>query len=141
MKRLLLTLLVLALPAMAGSYTVTTTTAQDTKLTRAMTRQNRLTCAQYGLTASCTQVQARKAYCEQNGFGGVANCTGANTVDVYSDVPTFLQRETVRLVLASLAAALEAEDRAAFAAAQETATKAQKDAACQSLGLPAGCLP
>lgn len=141
MKRLLLALTLLALPAMAGSYTVTTTTAQDTKLTRAMARQNKITCAQYGLPASCTQPQARKAYCERNGFGGIATCAGANTVDIYADVQSYWQRETVRLVLDKLAADLEADDKVAFEAAKAAATKAQKDAACAALGLPARCLP
>lgn len=141
MKRLLLALTLLALPAMAGSLTTATTAAQDARLTRGVARQNRLTCAQYGLPASCTQTQARKAYCEQNGFGGIATCAGATSVDIYADVQSYWQRETVRLALDKLAADLDAEDKAAFEAARAAATKAQKDAACTALGLAAGCLP
>lgn len=141
MNRLLILLcLLMPLPALSGTLTTTTTAAQDTKLTKARARQNRITCAQYGLPASCTQPQARKAYCERNGFGGISTCAGSTSVDIYSDVQTFWQRESVRLVIDSLTATLDAEDKAAFAAAQEAATKAQKDAACAALGLAAGCL-
>lgn len=141
MKRLLLALTLLALPAMAGTLTTTTTAPQDAKLTKAMARQNKITCAQYGLPASCTQPQARKAYCEKNGFGGISTCVGATSVDIYADVQSYWQRETVRLVLDKLAADLDADDKAAFEAAKKAATKAQRDAACAALGLAAGCLP
>ena len=72
--RLLLAALLLAAPAFAGSYTITTSAANDAALTRAMTRANRLTCAAYGLPASCTQVQARQEFCRRAQFGGVTTC-------------------------------------------------------------------
>lgn len=166
MRKLLLAFLLLAVPAFAGSYTITTTAGQDTTLTRAMTRANRQTCAAYGLGPSCTQTQARQEFCRRAQFGGVttcvpdptstpqnpkppvctttplvSNCAGATQVDVFADVPSFLQREVLALVKDAYGKNNDADDLAAFEAARKAATNAQKNALCAAVGLSNGCLP
>lgn len=142
MKRLLiLAVLILSLPALAGSYTLTTTAAQDAILTRTVARTNAATCLYYGLSVGCTQAQARKAFCRAANLGDVANCDGATQVDIYADVPTFLQREVVRLVKEAYGPQAQADDAAAAKTAFEAMTVAQKNAQCAALGLAAGCSP
>lgn len=143
MKRfaILAVLSLLSLPAFAGSYTLTTTAAQDAILTRTVARTNAATCLYYGLSVDCTQAQARKAFCRAASLGDVANCDGATQVDIYADVPTFLQREVVRLVKETYGPRAQADDAAAAKAAFEAMTVAQKNAQCAALGLAAGCVP
>jgi hypothetical protein len=158
MKYFFLILTLLASPLLAGSYTLTTTAPQDTALTRAMNRANAATCKYWGQTVGCTQAQARREFCRRAGFGGVTTCTdpanpatctttplvavcdGSNQVDVFTDVPTFLQREVVNMVRDTYSATSIADDKAAFQAALDAANQAKKDAACVALGLLAGCL-
>ena len=74
MKRLGLLLAVLLFPAFAQAqeaYTVNATAGQVTRLTKAVTIQNRQTCAASGFPASCTQAQV----CVQANAGGGAACT------------------------------------------------------------------
>lgn len=152
MKRLLLLLTLLALPAFAGTYSITTSASQDAKLDKARVRANRATCQYYSLPGSCTQTQAREQFCKRANFGGqpvegggttplVSNCDGATQVDVYTTVQKFLDGEIVRLVRDEYGPKNDAENKAAFDTAKAAATQAQKDQACAALGLPAGCLP
>ena len=60
MKRLALLLTFLLFPAFAQAqeaYTVNATAAQVTRLTKAVTIQNRQTCAASGFVPTCTQAQ------------------------------------------------------------------------------------
>lgn len=139
MKRLIPLLLLIALPAVGGSYTITTTANQDNVLTRAVARANRETCKFYGQPAGCTQAQARKEFCRRAGFGSVAACDGSGQVNVYADVASYLQDQTIDMVKSTQQAKNAHDDAAAFAAALAAANQAQKDAACVALGLAAGC--
>lgn len=138
--RLILLLTFLASPLLAGSYTITTTTQQDTRLNRAVARANRLTCVRYGLKVGCTQAQARNAYCQRS-TGAPAPCTGSTQIDIHSDVAAFLQAETVRLVRDQWGPQGDQDAKAALLEEADKATAAKKDAACVALGLAAGCLP
>lgn len=140
-KLLIIAVLLLALPAWAGSYTLTTTTTQDNVLARTVSRTNAATCRYYGLPVGCTQPQARRAFCRAANLGDVATCEGANQVDIYADVASFLQREVVRLVRETYGPQAQADDAAAAKAAFESMTVAQKNAQCAALGLAAGCNP
>lgn len=126
MKKLL-ALLLLAAPAFGASYTVTTTAAQETIITRERTYQNGLACAIVRLPASCTQAQADAV---QNG-----------AVTVYPTNDAFLKGWVLAVKFAEVKARQNAEDQATFPAWLSTATQAQKDAVCTSIGLVAGCLP
>lgn len=140
MKRLILALALLtALPALAGSYTVTTNAKQDTRLERWRVRLNRTTCQYYSLPGSCTQTQARKAFCVRAGFGEITSCDGANQVVVYADIQTMLN-DQISTLFDGWKAQLASDDAAALAAAQAAASQAQKDQACAALGLAAGCM-
>lgn len=160
MKALLAALLLSALPALAGSFTVTSNAAQDNALTRAMNRSNKQTCQRFSLPNACTQVQAREQFCRVAGFGGqrvstpdpprppiitftplVSVCAGSTAVTVYSTLDSFVQDEWKALLKENYGKKADDEDTAAFVAARQAATKAQRDAACQALGLPPGCLP
>lgn len=139
--RKLLALLLLAAPAFATNYQISTNTQQDTALTRAINRANKETCFAQNLAIGCTQAQARKAFCTRMRYGAVADCPGALAIDVFADVPTFLQREVVRIVRDEYGAKDATEAKATFDATLKDATKAKKDAACLALGLAAGCIP
>ena len=166
MKKLILALTLFALPALAGTYTITTNAGQDAKLDKARLRANAQACAYYGLPKTCTQTQAREQFCKRANFGGVttcspdpastpqnplpqicttsplvSNCDGATQVDVYTNVQKFLDGEIVRLVRDEYGPRNDADDKAAFDAAKAAASQAQKDQACAALGLPTGCLP
>ena len=142
MKRLLiLALLLLALPAWAGSYTLTTTAAADTTLAAIVADTNEATCTYYGLPVGCTQPQARKAFCLAANLGNVATCEGATQVDIYADVQSFLQRELLRLVKDEYGPKSNAKRAAAFEKNPAAATTAQKNAWCALHDLPNGCLP
>lgn len=152
MKKLLLLLTLLALPAFAGTYSITTNASQDTKLDKARLRANKATCQYYGLPGSCTQTQAREIFCKRANFGGqpiagggttslVSNCDGANQVDVYTTVQKFLDGEIVRLVRDEYGPKNGAEDKATARVNWATLTQVQRDAFCTSLGLSAGCEP
>ena len=143
MKRLtfLALVLLLALPAVAGSYTLTTTTNADAVLANIVADTNEATCTYYGLPVSCTQAQARRAFCRAANLGDVATCAGATQVDVYADVQSCLQREVLRLVKEEYGPKSDAKRAAAFEKNPLGATTAQKNAWCSVHGLPNGCLP
>ena len=151
-KKLILALALLALPAFAGTYSITTSASQDAKLDKARLRHNREICKYYGLPGTCTQTQAREQFCRRANFGGqpiggggttplVSDCAGATQVDVYTTVQKFLDGEVVRLVRDEYGPKNDADDKAAARAAWPTLTQAQRDAVCSSLGLSAGCDP
>lgn len=166
MRTLTLALTLLALPAFAGSYTITTSAAQDAKLDKARLRANAATCTYYGLPKTCSQTQAREQFCKRANFGGVttcvpdpastpqnplpqictttplvSDCAGANQVDVYPTVQKFLDGEIVRLVKDEYGPKNDADDKSTARAAWPTLSQAQKDSFCVSLGLSAGCNP
>lgn len=141
MRRLLMALCLLTtLPALAGTLTLTTTTARDTRLARATARANKLTCGRWALPATCTQAQARKAYCTQQGAGAVMDCAGATSIDVYATGQDWAQAK-MNALIDDYGGRADKDDLSLFESAATAATKAQKDAACQALGLAAGCLP
>lgn len=91
--RLLLALcaLTLALPASAGSYTITTTAGQDAKLSRAVARANKQTCQSLGLAAGCTRAQARDAWCRRLAAKPAPCTVGARSsaeIDIYGALPS-----------------------------------------------------
>ena len=144
--RLLIALcaLTFALPASAGSYTITTTAGQDVRLTRALARANRQVCQSVGLAAGCTRAQARDAWCQQL-TGKAAPCTvGARSsagIDIYPDVQSFLAGEIVRLIRDQWGPQSDADLQRSYLDAAAKGTQAQRDAACVAVGLAAGCLP
>ena len=166
MKRLVLLLTLAALPALAGTYSITTNAAGDAKLDKARLRHNRSVCTYYGLPGSCTQVQAREQFCKRANFGGittcspdptstpqnpkpdicvtsplVSDCAGATQVDVYTTVQKFLDGEIVRLIRDEYGPKNDQADKASAREAWPTLAQAQRDAVCSSLGLSANCDP
>ena len=158
MKKLLLALaLLLAFPAL-GDVTITNTytDGQAARITRAMNRVNKATCAYRGLPANCTTVQVREQFCKTNGIGGqpildangvqtgttplVSGCNGATQFIVYGNITVFEKRTMLEKVTEWMNEEA-AEDKAAAAAAFAAKTVAEKDAVCTSLGLAAGCSP
>lgn len=157
MKKLFLALLLLALPAL-GDVTITNTYTggQAARITKAMARVNKATCAYRGLPASCTTTQVREQFCKTNGVGGqpirnaqgeitgytplVSDCPGATQFIVYNTITQFDKR-TLLEKISEWQTQEEAEDRAAAKAAWDAKTQAQKDALCPSFGLTAPCTP
>ena len=141
MKKLLAPLaLLLALPAFAGTWTITTSASQDKRLTRQAVKYNAATCMTVELAVGCTQNQARDAYCQGTAKTN-APCTGSGSIVIYADPGRLIDKFLIGDYLANLAARQDAEDRQAFADWQLTATPTQKDSVCAAAGLAAGCLP
>lgn len=126
MKRVLYVFAVLlsASLAVAGSYSITTTTVQDNRLGRARVRVNKATCGSLGLPAACTQAQAR------------AKDSGVN---IYADVADYLDRYVLKQHTDGLKAADTSDDANQAATAWAAMTDTQKNAVCALLGLPNGC--
>lgn len=124
MKKLALGLVLIAATALAGSYTLNTTTAQDNRLERQRLRLNKATCAAAQLPPTCTQAQARQR---------------TPGVDVYSSVADMLDRKVLAEYLAGLKNADTADDAQQFCAWFKAATVAQQNSACALAGLPNGC--
>lgn len=141
MKRFLALLLLSAPAFAAGPYSIVTTTTQDTKLERTRVRFNKETCATVALPGTCTQTEARTAFCVQTTNNPMTTCPGAAKLDVYASVQTLLQGEVVKLVNATWGPGNDAANAAIFADALKNATAAQKDVICVDLGLAAGCNP
>jgi hypothetical protein len=158
MKKLTLILLVLlAAPALATDFTVSTTA--DAALAKGLARENAKVCQYYGLAVGCSQKAAREQFCRRAGFGGVttcvpganpgdpqvctttplvSTCAGATQVDVHANASDY-----VKWLFKADVERIKAENRAASAAKVEAAkagTQAQKDALCAAMGEPAGCL-
>jgi hypothetical protein len=124
MGKLILAVLLLPALALAGTYTLTTTAAQDTRLERQRVRINKQTCERLGLPGTCTQAQARDV---------------EPGVDVYSNVQDFLDRNVLKSYLAGLKNADTADDATQAAALWVLKSDAEKNAVCASVGLPNGC--
>lgn len=137
MRRLSFLLLFLA-PSLllAGSYTITTTAAQDTKLERTRVDANANVCTALGLTAGCTQAQA----CTRAGIS--SSCTTAQArqarVHLPATIQEFLETAIFYAVLDVLAKEAQ-EDSVAACTAFKALSQASKDSVCSSLGRPAGC--
>jgi hypothetical protein len=123
-KLIALILLLAAAFVSAGTYTLTTTAAQDTRLERQRVRINKATCERLSLPAACTQAQARNV---------------EPGVDVYNSIEDFLDRNVLKSYLASLKGADTADDAAQAAALWVLKTDAEKNAVCALIGLPANC--
>ena len=126
MKKLLLCLL-LAAPAFATDYTVTTTTNQDTILDRARQRANAHVCTILRLPSSCTRSQAI----------AVDPVIGGD----YANTITQFITKRMKDVITAEKAANDSDDKITFEQAYAAANQAAKDAACAAVGLPAGCKP
>lgn len=126
MKRLLLVLL-LAAPALATDYTVTTTAPQDAILDKARLRSNAAICTLLRLPSSCTRAQAIAV-------DPVVGADYANTISAFvtKRVKDIIQAEKARN---------DADDHITFEQAYAAANQASKDAACAAVGLGAGCKP
>lgn len=127
MKKLVALLFLMALPAFATDYTVTTTANQDTTLERARLRANAAVCTAVGLPTSCTRAQAIAK-------DPVIGADYANTIG------SFVTKR-VKDVIATEKAISDAEDITTFEQAWAAASQAARDSACVTLGLPAGCKP
>lgn len=137
MKRFLLALALLTtLPALAGTLTLTTTAARDTRLARATARANALTCGRWNLAADCTQPQARRAFCTQQGAGAVTDCAGASGVKILSTTEWAQDRMDEAIDTHGARA-----DKAVAREAWPKLTQSQRDAFCTQVGLTAGCDP
>jgi hypothetical protein len=124
-KILVIAVLLSAATAFAGTYTITTTAAQDTRLERQRVRLNRSTCAQSGsLPANCTQAQAR-----------IAN----PAAKIFTSIADLIDRGVVQDYVVTLKQADTSDDAAQAAAAWVAMNDTQKNAVCSLLGLPAGC--
>lgn len=140
MKKLLLALVLLtALPALAGTYTVTLNTGRGARAERQRKRVNKVACLAQGLLADCTQPQARDAFCQKTAKTN-APCADSTSIVIHATVDEWLS-QVARDAIDSYAATQDADDKTAFEAARAAASQAQKDAACTALVLPAGCLP
>lgn len=124
-KSLVFAVLLAAATAFAGTYSVTTTAAQDTRLERQRLRLNKATCTQSGsLPANCTQAQAR-----------IAN----PAAKVFTNVQDLLDRGVVQDYVTTLKQADTSDDAAQALAAWTAMNDTQKNAVCALLGLPNGC--
>jgi len=123
-KYLVLAVLLAAATAFAGTYTITTNTAQDNRLERHRVRVNKATCESVGLPANCTQAQARNV------------TPGTN---VYSTAADMVDRLIVGGFLNGLKAVDTSDDAVQAAAAWVAMNDTQKNAVCALLGLPNGC--
>lgn len=127
MKKILAVLAVLAAAtAFAGTYSVTTTTAQDNRLEKQRVRLNTASCAAANLPSSCTQAQCRNV---------VAGC------DIYSNVQDLIDRNIVTNYANSLKTNDTRDDQTQFCTFWNapTTTLAQRNAICAASALPNGC--
>ena len=128
MKKLsALALFLLAAPALATDYTVTTTAQQDAILDKARLRSNAAICTLLRLPSSCTRAQAL----------AVDATIGA---DYANNLTVFITKRMKDVVQAEKARN-DADDQLTFDQAYAAANQAAKDAACAAVGLSAGCKP
>jgi hypothetical protein len=127
MRRYCLVGMILLSPviATAGTYTVSTTAAQDTRLDRARLRVNAETCASVNLPASCTQAQARAIN---------------PALDVFSDIEDFITRFLLKNAVQDLKRQQDGSDRADFCVAFNAASPSAQAAACSAVSATA-CVP
>lgn len=144
MKRFLLSAVLAALPslALAGTFTITYTTAQDTVIqTRIIPFVNTGKCAGFGLPASCTSAQLVTRGCVVVAFPAknVNACT-IYTLDAAGE-QALLQDDSNRIVVDRFLQ-LGNSDNSVFLTGCSTWTAAQKQAACLAgPGVPATCNP
>jgi hypothetical protein len=124
MKRLAIVLL-LSLPASAGTYSVVTTAAQDVILERARQDYNGKECSRLALATNCTlaQAQAKDAattYC--NDILSFVILSVKNQVQGQKEVQT-------------------AQDAGTFCSTWKGLSAGAQATACSQLGLPSGCTP
>lgn len=145
MKRTLVVLLLLAAPAFAGSWQITTSANQDTRATRELGALNKATCATVGLSANCTQTNARIAFCAQPGSSGAVPCTvngvSSGTLVILGTVGEYLDKIVVNENDIRLKKSHANTDLNAWNVWLAGASQAQKDAVCVAAGLSAPCLP
>lgn len=127
MRKFSIVLLLLAAPALATDYTVTTTTQQDAILDRARIRANQQICTFLRLPSSCTRAQAIAV-------DAVVGADYANTISVFI---TKRMKEVVQVEKSRN----DSDDVTTFEQAYAAASQAAKDAACAAVGLSAGCKP
>ena len=140
MIRLVLAVLVslLSLPAFAGTITVggqsrTTTAAQDAAMATRRTQHNANLCTSKGLAASCTQAQLNAVLgCAAGACGTIYPLTAAGTADY------FLDQHAMKIV-AEVESQVVAIERGDAVSAWNSATPAQRSAACTALGKDANC--
>jgi len=146
MKRLLLLVVLSFIPAFAEaqeSYNVAATAGQVTRLTKAVTIQNRQTCGASGFPASCTQAQV----CTFVNAAGGASCTAAqaraanvriypNTLAGREEFVTFALVVPAFQQLVSIAVSTDQQD---FCAAFKAAAQGTNNATCATYGLPTVC--
>jgi len=120
----MLMLLAFATIALAGTYTVTTNAAQDTRLERHRVRSNKATCASVSLPVGCTQAQARNINPDAN---------------IYSNVEDLIDRMVVKNFTDGLKNDDTRDDAAQFCVWFKAASAAQQNNACALAGLPNGC--
>jgi len=146
MKRLAFLFALIFAPGLVQAqeaYAVNATAGQVTRLTKAVTIQNRQTCAASGFPASCTQAQV----CTFVNAAGGASCTAAqaraSNVRIYPN--TLAGREeyiTFGLLIPAfqqLTSTAVTTDQQDFCAAFKAAIQGTKDATCATYGLPAAC--
>ena len=128
MRKLLLAIIALSLPALAsaGTCNLTTSAGQDTRLERDRVRKNKQTCASVSLPPSCTQAQARAVN---------------PALDIYSDACDMIDRRLIREYVQGLQGTDTGEDQPALCNWWNagTTTQVQRNADCQKVGLPNGC--
>lgn len=121
-KTFALVLILIAAPAFAGSYTITTTAGQDAVLTRVMTQINDETCISAGLPAGCS----------------------AALLAVSDPSKQLVPNVTALIKQLALQGYQQYKDRADKVdrdAAWAAKTQVQRDAICTSLSMAAGCVP
>lgn len=127
MKRIVIALALLAAPALATDYTVTTTANQDAILERARVRSNAAICVAVGLPTSCSRAQAVAA-------------DPVRGADYANNLAAFITKRTKDIIQAEKATS-DLDDLTAFDQAWAAASQANKDKVCVDLGLAAGCKP
>lgn len=145
MKRLLFLLALISFPAIAQAqetWLLSPTVGQVSRTTKAVTIQNRQTCASMGLGPTCIQADICTAK-------GLAACTPAqaraanvriypNTQPGREEFVTFVLVIPAFQQLMSTAVTSDVQD---FCGAFKAASQATRDATCTTYGLPAACEP
>jgi hypothetical protein len=127
MKKLLtLVVLLVAAAAFAGTYSITTTAAQDNRLEKQRVRLNEASCLAAELPKTCTQAQCRNVN---------PGC------DIYSNIGELIDRNIVKNYVDSLKTTDTRDDQTKFCDFWNapSTTIAQRNAVCAASALPNGC--
>ena len=146
MRKILLVLAVLFVPALASSqevYSINASAANVTTLTGVITKINGDLCAATGLPRTCTQAQL----CTAASVAGGASCTAAQARAANARIYPLTQAGREEFTTFGIAAPKFLELVAEVAADQKrdacekwtAATTTQKNNACAAIGLPNGC--